>query len=138
MTNFNEETPGPSPDQNKEKTVKHFLSKNEIIDRLDDAVKQSEEGKISDLQLFAHAANAWREANHNPAIKSALEKEMRKRRLVLHQIAPLNISKDGDPIRKRYDPNYWLGTEELRNNPKGFLLNRIASLKNLFESLQIT
>ena len=80
MTNFSEETPGPSPDQNKEKTVKHFLSKNEIIDRLDDAVKQSEEGKISDLQLFAHAANAWREANHNPAIKSALEEEMRKRR----------------------------------------------------------
>ena len=45
MTNFSEETPGPSPNQNKEKTVKHFLSKNEIIDRLDDAVKQSEEGK---------------------------------------------------------------------------------------------
>ncbi|PIS15078.1 hypothetical protein COT63_01870 [Candidatus Shapirobacteria bacterium CG09_land_8_20_14_0_10_38_17] len=136
MTNFNEET--PISNQEGKQTPEHLLSKNEIIDRLDDAVKQSEEGEISDLQLFAHAANAWREANHNPAIKSALEKEMRKRRLVLHQIAPLDIPKHGDPIRKRYNPNYWLGTEELRNDPKGFLLNRIASLKNLFESLQIT
>ena len=116
----------------------HLVLKENIIDGLDEAVERFQEGEISDLQLFAHAANAWREANHNPAIKSALEEEMRKRRLALHQMAPLNIPKHGDPIRKRYDPNYWLGTEELRNDPKGFLLNRIASLKNLFESLQIT
>lgn len=112
----------------------HLVLKENIIDGLDEAVERFQEGEISDLQLFAHAVNAWKEVNRNENLKLSLEEEMRKRRMALHQMAPLDISK-GDPIKKRYNPNYWIGTKQMRENPQDFLLDRIASLKNLFESL---
>ena len=38
-------------------------------------------------------------------------------------------------IKKRYNPNYWLATPAIKENPQAFLLDRIASLRNLFGSL---
>ena len=112
----------------------HLALKENIIDGLDKAVEKFQKGEISDLQLFAHAVNTWKEVNRNEKLKSSLEEEMRKRRMALHQMASLDISK-GDPVKKRYNPNYWLFTEQIGEDPQGFLLDRIASLKNLLERL---
>jgi len=135
MVNLSKETPTSSPKQTEKQTPEYLLLKEEIINDLDAAVRKSQDGEITNLQLFAGAANAWRKAIRNSVLKSAIEKEFRKRRLVLHQLAPLNIAEQGDPIQKRYNPNYWLGTPAIKENPQAFLLDRIASLKNLFGSL---
>jgi len=135
MVNLIKEASTPSAKQNREQTPEHLLIKEEAINCLDTAVRKFQDGEITDLQLFASAANAWRKAIRNPILKSAIETEFKKRRLALHQTAPLNITKQGDPIKKRYNPNYWLGTPAMQENPQAFLLDRIASLRNLFSSL---
>jgi len=131
----NKETPTLSPKQAENQTPEYLLLKEEIIGDLDTAVRKSQDGEITNIELFASAANAWRKAVRNSILKSAIEKEIRKRRMALHQMARLNIAKQGDPIKKRYNPNYWLGTLAIKENPQAFLLSRIASLRNLFESL---
>jgi len=40
--------------------------------------------------------------------------------MALHQMARLNIAKQGNPIKKRYNPNYWLGTPAIKENPQAF------------------
>ena len=129
------ETLTPSPKQTEEQTPEYLLLKEEVINDLDTVVRKSQDGKITNLELFAGAANAWRKAIQNQILKSAIEKEIRKRRVALHQMARLNIAKQGDPIKKRYNPNYWLGTPAIQENPQAFLLDRIASLRNFFGSL---
>ena len=76
----------------------HLVLKENIIGGLDEAVERFQEGEISDLQLFAHAVNAWKEVNRNENLKLSLEEEMRKRRMALHQMAPLTSARD--PIKK--------------------------------------
>jgi len=132
MTKLNKETPISS---------EHLLLKKEVINDLDIAVRKFQDGKATDLQLLqllAAAINAWKKATQNPILKPAIEKELRKRRMALHQMAQLDIVKQGDPIQKRYNPNYWLGTPAIQENPQAFLLDRIDSLRNLFGSLYNT
>ena len=135
MVNLSKETPILLPKQSERQTPEYLLLKEEVINDLDTIVGKSQDGEITDFELLAGAVNAWRKAVQNPILESTIQEEFRERRLLLHQTARINIAEQGDPIKKRYDPNYWLATPAIKKNPQAFLLDRIASLRNLFGSL---
>ena len=136
MTDPNKEAPTLSPKQTIEQTPEHLLLKEEVINDLDTAVRESKDGEINNLQLITSAVDAWEKANRNLILKSAIEKEMKKRRMALHQMMALDIAKQGDPTKKRYNPDNWQkNTPGIEENSKDFLLSRIDSLRSLFESL---
>jgi len=137
MTNSNKETPAPLPKKTIEQTPEHLLLKEEVINDLDIVVKRFQDGETDNLQLLAGAVNAWEKANQNPILKLAIKKEIKKRRMALHQMMPLvNITKHGDPIKKRYNPHNWpKDTPGIEESSQAFLLSRIDSLRSLFEGL---
>lgn len=125
-------------EKDKETTIaEHLLLKEEVINDLDQAVSDSQDEKISDLELFARAVNAWKKANENETLRKMIKEEMRRRRLQLHQIAQLDISKHGDPIKQRYNPNFWLikMPEYFKGKEEEFILDRIKSLREFFVNL---
>jgi len=115
------------------------LLKEEIIGGLGQAISDFQDKKISGLSLFAEASGAWRKANRNETLKAEIEKAIRRMRLTIHQLAPINISEQSDPVRQRYNPNYWLGDirKEFKNEEEieKFILGRTQSLKEFFENL---
>jgi len=90
--------------------------------------------------LVAGCVFAWARARQNEGLKKKIEEEMRRQRLFLHQNFGLDIQKDGDPIRKRYDPSCWLGNlpPDLNGNEEkeAYIGYRINCLREFMESLE--
>lgn len=125
-------------EESKEATIaEHLLLKEEVINDLDQAVSDFQDEKIGGLEMLARAVNAWRKANENEALKKMIKEEMRRRRIGIHQIARLDISKHGDPIEHRYNPKYWVVKmpKYLKGKEEEFVLDRIGSLREFFVSL---
>lgn len=120
-----------------EAITEHLLLKEEAITRLDQTVTDFQDEKINSLQMFAQVLNTWNKAYANPELKKLIDQEFRKRRQAMQQFGSLDIGRRGDPIRKRYSPQYWLGEipEELKNKQEVFILDRIKTLRSLFASL---
>jgi hypothetical protein len=136
MTDLSKEIPASSPEKTIEQTPEHLLIKEEVINDLDIAVRKSQDGEIDNLQLLTGAVNAWEKANQNQTLKLAIKKEIKRRRLTLHQMMSLDIAKHGDPFKKRCNPYNWpKDTPGIEKNSQAFLLSRIDSLRSLFESL---
>lgn len=121
----------------KETVTEHLLLKEEIINALDEAVSDFQDGEINSLRMFAQVLNAWNKAYENPTLKTMIEQALRKRRQAMHQLARLDIAKYGDPVRKRYNPQYWLGEmpREFKGKEEVYLLDKINSLREFFVSL---
>lgn len=121
----------------KEKPSEVDLLTETTINKLDEAIHKFQEGELKSIGLWTEVVNIWRSTCQQGILNERIAQEMKTRRIVLHQMTPFTLEKQGDPIRNRYDPNYWVGTipPELRNNPELFLLDRIASLRNFFQSL---
>lgn len=122
----------------KETTIaEHLLLKEEVINDLDLAVSDYQDQKIGGLEMLARAVNTWNKANENEALRKMVNDEMRRRRQQLHQVAYLDISKRGDPIKQRYNPNLWLVKmpEYYKGKEEEFVLDRIRSLREFFVSL---
>jgi hypothetical protein len=128
--------------EEEKKVEEHLLLKEEVINELDSAVKAFREEEITDLGMYARVKNAWEKANADPKLHKMIEKEIKIRRLRLHQLVEIDISK-GDPIRARYDPAYWFTNvpAEFKVNEekfRGFILDRIGSLREFFVNLRET
>jgi hypothetical protein len=114
-----------------------LLLKEEVINDLDKVIRGFQDGEIDSLRMYCGVVNAWRKANKNEELRGMIEEEMRRRRQQLHQVAQLDISEQGDPVRQRFDPNLWLGKipEELSKREEKFVLDRIGGLRGFFVSL---
>lgn len=125
-------------EEGKETAIaEHLLLKEEVINDLDSAVSDFQDQKIGGLEMLTRAVNAWNKANENAVLKKMIKEEMRRRRQQLHQIAYLDISKHGDPIKQRLNPNFWLVNmpEYFKGKEEDFVLDRIGSLREFFVSL---
>ena len=113
------------------------LLKEEVINDLDTAVRRHNDGEIDSLELYAEAVNVWRKANKNKTIRARIKEGIKKRRMVVHQMAAIDIPEGGDPLRQRYDPNHWMGSipDEFRGREEEFILERIGSLREFFEHI---
>jgi hypothetical protein len=126
------------PDQGEEsvyeKTDKNTLV-NSGIEGLKKAIEAFEGEQIDAAGLVAGATNIWNNLNSNSEIKVKIEEEMRDRRMALHQMAAIDISRNGDPVRRRYDPSMWMQSipEYMKDHPKEFAVDRCKSLLNLLE-----
>lgn len=126
-------------EESKETTSEDIQLKGGIVSQLEGAISDFQEEKISGHELLAEASNAWKKAIRNKELKARIEGAMRKMRLAIHQLAPLDVHQHGDPIMQRYNPNYWLG--DIRKEFKSeeeiekFILERTRSLKEFFENL---
>lgn len=120
-----------------ETIAEHLLLKEETINMLDKAVLDFQDKKINSFQMFAQVLNAWNRAYEDSALKVMIEQELRKRRQAMQQLAPLDIAKHDDPVKKRYHPQYWLGgmPKEFKDKEDVFILDRIKSLREFFVSL---
>lgn len=109
------------------------------IEGLKKSIDAYEQGKIDAVGLVMGATNVWENLNSDSEAKMKIEEEMRDRRMALHQMAPIDISRNGDPVRRRYDPNMWMQSipEFMKDHPKEYALDRCKSLVNLLEAAQV-
>jgi hypothetical protein len=110
----------------------------EKVNQLDQIVSDFQNKQISELKIYNRVVKFWDEVNQNPILKPMIEVQIRELRLQLHQLAPLDISKHGDPVRRRYDPREWIGRipPEFEKKEEVFVLDRIRSLRDLFLGLR--
>lgn len=78
----------------------------------------------------------WEGVNSSEKVRLLIEEEIRQKRIILNQFATLDIGKDGDPVRRRYDPNLWQGNipKQFEFNKGGYILERSESLLQFLES----
>jgi hypothetical protein len=109
------------------------------IEGLKNSIEAYDQGKIDAAALVLGATNVWENLNSHSEVKVKIEEEMRDRRMALHQMAPIDISRNGDPVRRRYDPNMWMQSipEFMKDHPKEFVVDRCKSLLNLLEAAQV-
>jgi len=126
-----EERPRGAPEENP------LVLKEKVVNDLDEVVRGFQDGEIDGFRMYCGVVNAWRRANKNEELKRMIGEEMKRRRQQLHQVARLDISRHGDPVRQRFDPNLWLGRvpEELSKEEEKFVLDRIGSLREFFVGL---
>lgn len=129
--------------EEEKRVEEHLLLREEIINDLDSAVKDFQEGEITDLAMYARVKNAWAKANTNKKLHRLIDEKIREKRMVIHhQIAEIDISK-GDPVRAIYDPNRWLTNvpKEFKVSEekfREFILGRIKYLREFFVNLRET
>jgi len=123
-------------DKSQSEVSELTVVKEGVISDLGAAVESYDGGDIDSLKMLARACNAWKKVNRNPQLKRKLEEEMRRRRQYLHAMAGLDMS-EGDPVKERYDPNYWVGKipPEFKGKEGEFIKDKIGSLSNLFQAL---
>lgn len=121
------------PEQETEK--KDLLSAK--IQSLRKVIDGYEKGMVGEFDLFAAAFDGWRELNADPAMRERIDKSIRTKRMGLHQLASIDMSK-GDPVRKRYDPEEWVKNvpEGYEGSPVNFYLDRSKSLLTFLENLE--
>lgn len=139
MTNQEDREKKPFP---KEAPSQPHLFKESLlvegkINELDQIVSQFQDQQIDGLGMVSQVLEFWDKANQDPILKPMIEAKMKELRVQLHQVAPLNISEYGDPVKKRYDPREWLGRipPEFKGKKEEFILDRVGSLRDFFTGL---
>jgi len=109
----------------------------EKINELDQIISQFRDQQIDGSGMVGQVIEFWNKVNQNPTLKPMVEAKMKELRVQLHQVAPLDISEHGDPVRKRYDPREWIRRipPEFKGKEDEFVLDRIGSLRDFFTGL---
>lgn len=116
-------------EMNPQTTVKNALTS------IDKALSSYHAGEIGDLKFLGVAINIWNVVDSDQSLKGKAEQVMRDQRQYLHQLAGLNISKSGDPVKKRYNPSNWVGDmpKEFKGKEKDFMIDKMLSFRNFVE-----
>lgn len=122
-----------------QKTEEQLL-RDEVMNDLNQAMSDFQEGKLRGLALQGRASEAWHKALKNKTLSGAVNEALRVKREALHRgFGTLDIGRHGDPVRKRYDPTFWIDSipPEFKDKEEAFILDRIRSLREFFSGLSI-
>lgn len=121
--------------------VEERATQNSQIDLAIEDLKKS----ISDFQgnviqsdeLLMKALGAWLKVNGDPVYQQKLDNRIRDMRVQRNMMSPIDI-RQGDPIKKRYDPNLWMKSipSDLAGKPYLHILDRSKALLDLFEAIR--
>ena len=130
---------GEGDEEIPQKSTEQLL-REEVLNSLDSAVKDFLENKSGEGKLVSQAVTAWDKAMQNQVLSKAIEGGLRQKRKVLTQgFGSLDLAKHGDPVRKRYNPNYWMETipPEFEGSKASYLLDRAHSLRNFLSGIPL-
>lgn len=116
------------------------LLREEILNDLDEAISAFQNNEIDGLGLLAKAVDSWKKANSNEVLADSIKSGLRKQRRILQGFGALDIARHGDPARKRYDPNYWMGAipkEFKAEKTEEFIIDRMQSLRTFILGLEL-
>lgn len=124
---------GPSSPDHPPK--KQPLVVEEHLNTVDTALSKLNNGEMNALEVLGEAIQVWKAINQDKELAKKREAYFRQQRQILHQLAPLDMSK-GDPVKERYNPYSWLGkTREIKGKPQEFIQEKMSSFRLMLENL---
>jgi len=128
------------PEEEATQKTEEQLLREKVMNDLDQAINDFQEGKLRGLALQGRASEAWHKALKNKTLSDAIREALRLKRETLQQgFGTLDIGRHGDPVRKRYDPTFWIDSipPEFKGKEEAFILDRIRSLREFFGGLSL-
>jgi hypothetical protein len=101
-----------------------------------DAIADYQAHKFTYAGLYFDALVIWTGINNNPTLHKIVEEGLRKKRQEMATVFTLDLSK-GDPIRKRYDPSFWMDEipRKMESDPSNYVYDKCKSLLSFLEGL---
>lgn len=99
-----------------------------------DAIGDFQRHKIGYEGLYFGALVVWDGVANNPVLHKIVEEGLEKKRQEMTSAFTVDFSK-GDPIQKRYDPNFWMEDIPKKVKPTVYIYDRCKSLLSFLESL---
>lgn len=115
------------------------LLRRKLLGKLEEVIEDSKTVGLDVISLHTKASAVWSEAIKNKKLNEIMSLDMQRKRFALHQMMNIDIKKDGDPIKVRYNPTLWLEKipKEYEGREEEYLLGKVKTLKDFFENLKV-